>query len=226
MENAEDRARGRWHSLDRVERRIKTFLLVPPCLLALCMPASATKPRAAKKLILPQILVAQPPDLPGFRYASREIHASTSPSRYIEKIIEVAPREAGREISFLRRAGFQEGVQELFYGLPGEALSIAEVFSSRRGSRRAFDAAAAEDISPRADPTEKTFKLDAIPGAVGFSGPDFHGPGGFANVLFSTGRCFFLVGNALKAVSDSEQLDAVPDAGALALYRRDKERCR
>ena len=196
------------------------------CLVALCSPAAAAAKGRVAKFIEPESLVAQPLDLPGFRYASREIHATTSPSRYAEQILGDNAREARSEIAFLRDAGFKEGVQEVFYGLPGEALSIAEVFSSKRGARHAFSVAAAEDVNTREAPLEKTFRLSSIPGADGFGGPDLHGTGGYSNVLFSMGHCLFLVGNALRVVTSSEQLDAVPDAGAVALYSRDRQRCR
>jgi hypothetical protein len=63
------------------------------------------------------------------------------------------------------------------------------------------------------------------PGAFGESEPDEEGPGGTANVGFVTGRCYFLVGNALRDTAEAAQLDAAPLAGATALYRREKRRC-
>ena len=65
----------------------------------------------------------------------------------------------------------------------------------------------------------ETEKVPAIPGAIVVG----EGPAG--NVLFTTGRCFVLVGDKLGASSTTSQVNAVPIAATTALYKRVKRLC-
>jgi hypothetical protein len=49
--------------------------------------------------------------------------------------------------------------------------------------------------------------------------------GATGNVLFSTGRCFFVVGDLVHDARTSAQGTKAPIAGATALYKRTKHVC-
>jgi len=198
--------------------RAGTALVVLACGLAGCPIASA---RPAGR-IRPTALVAAPAELPGFQFAEREIQSATTAMRYAGQILQDGPKEARKETMALDRHGFREGVQEYFDGLDGEALSIGVEFSSAAGAEWEY-AASLREIAHGQGATR--FGVAGVPGAVGFVHLPKSGPGGDGNVVFRSGRCFFLVGDALPNATGAEELSAPPSAGALALYRHDRRRC-
>ncbi len=128
----------------------------------------------------------------------------------------------------LTREGFQEGVREAFQSGPGEAISVGIVFRSPRGARDYFS----PEVNPKRLRNEglelEHATVAAVPGAI------VTGGGQNGNVLFTTGRCFVLVGNHVPEAGVSESahtaaeekpVNAAPIAGATAVYQRVKHNC-
>jgi hypothetical protein len=185
---------------------------------ASCAPAAASA-------IPPASLIAHPSEMPGFAGAKVRLHSATTASRYARVVLHDSSREARREVPKLRRQGFREGVQELLSGSQGEALSSAVVFHSPAAARHELKASIAQSVKAQGGSAAiKRFTVAAIPGAFAFSATEAGHPGGAANVLFATGRCFFVLGDALKSAPPA-QLSVAPTAGATALYGRVKSLC-
>ena len=190
------------------------------CALALMLPA----PGLGATSIPGASLVVHPSDLPGFAGAKRKFRSATGASPYVKSVLGQRGREARKEIAKLKRQGFREGAQELLPTSNGEALSLALVFSSARVAKRVFKANLAEDLKAQGHAKLKRFTVAAVPGSSGFSATETGVPGAAANVLFATGRCFFLVGDSLRSGS-GENAETAPIAGATALYPRVKSLC-
>jgi hypothetical protein len=202
-------------------------ILIGTLALALC-PASAH----AAGLIAPAQLVAHVRDLPGFAGARETRQHTTSPFAWAHETSPGTWTEAQLEATNLQALGFEEGAEAFFTGrapevrgLHREAVSQAvvfataaaaqsEVMTSVQGALRLFPRAG---LLQGADP--------AIPGAVTLG--SFRGGhrGGSDNVFFSTGRCFFVIGNAVHAARTRAAADRAPLVAALALYRRDQGLC-
>jgi uncharacterized membrane protein YtjA (UPF0391 family) len=152
-------------------------------------------PAIAATAIPPASLVAHRDDLPGFAAAKIKLRSATSATRYVKVVLGESGREGRNEVTKLKRKGFQEGVQELLPSRQGEALSLALVFGSARVAKQELKASISEGVKAQGKATIKRFTVAAIPGSFGFSAFEAGHSGGAANVLFSTGRCFLLVGN-------------------------------
>lgn len=198
--------------------RRKTFLVSLGCAVAMSAPALAAA------AIPPASLVAHPDDLPGFAAAKIKLRSATSATRYVKVVLGESGREGRNEVAKLKRKGFQEGVQELLASQQGEALSLALVFGSARVAKQELKASISEGLKAQGKAVIKRFTVAAIPGSFGFSASEAGHSGGAANVFFSTGRCFLLVGNSLHT-STQEQLSVAPIAGATAVYQRVKSFC-
>ena len=194
-------------------QRSTAFLASLACAVALSAPALALA------ALPPASLVARASDLPGFATAKSKLQSATSAYRYARVLLGERPRQARSEGSRLKREGFREGVQELLSGPQGEALSAAVVFSSARAAEREFKSSLDEGIRAQRGAKVKRFKLAAIPGSAGFSAVEPGNSAAAANVLFATGRCFFVVGDSLRNATP-EQASSAPVAGAGALYQR------
>jgi hypothetical protein len=201
--------------------RVKTAVLVS---LGCCIAGSGSA--LAAVLIAPSSLVAQPAELPGFASAKVTLHSATTPSRYAKVVLEERPRAAAKEVVKLKRKGFQEGVQETLSSHRGEALglSLALVFGSARVAEQELKTGRSESVKAQGKAKITRFTVPAIPGSFGFSATEAGHSGGAANVLFSSGRCFFLVGDTLRKGSLKEVASA-PIAGATAVYQRVKSLC-
>jgi len=182
-------------------------------------------PSLAVGAIAPSSLVATPAELPGFATAKPKLRSATTASKYAKEVLEDSPAEALKEVASLEHKGFREGVQELLSGAHGEALSLAVVFASAGAARRELKSGLSADIKAQGKATIKRFTVAAVPGASGFGVSEAGMPGGAANVLFASGRCFLLVGNSLRE-GTAEQVDAAPIAGATALYQHVKGICK
>jgi hypothetical protein len=184
----------------------------------------AAFPAIGSALIPSGDLIVHRSELRGFATATRIVHSTQSPHVYATIINRDGPAEAKTEIAQLKGEGFREGVQELLLATPqGEAVSDALVFGSSRGARLEFKANLSEDL--KAHPGLKRFSVGIIPGSVGLSQFESGGAGATTDVLFSTGRCFFLVGTAVYGVLTKRQAIADANAAAHALYRRTRSVC-
>ncbi len=198
--------------------RWRAFSVSLGCAVAVAWPA------LAGAAVPPRSLVAHADDLPGFTATKIKLRSATSATRYVKVVLGESGREGGREVARLERRGFQEGVQELLPGRQGEVLSTAVVFSSPRVAEQELKASISESLKAQGKAVIIRFKVAAIPGSFGFSATEAGHAGGAANVFFSTGRCFLLVGNSLHT-SMQEQLSVAPIAGATAVYQRVKSLC-
>ncbi len=197
----------------------------PPLLCLVIVAAAASATLAAGTAIAPSSLIAHPGELPGFAGAKERLRSATSASRYAKVVLRDSSREARKEVARLKREGFREGVQELLSGSQGQALSSAVVFRSPARAQHELKASIAEAVKAQGSSAiVKRFTVAAIPGSFGFSATEAGHPGGAANVLFASGRCFFIVGNALDDGAP-EQLSTAPVAGATALYQRVTSLC-
>ena len=181
-------------------------------------------PALAAAAIAPRSLVAHPADLPGFTSAKPKLRSATSPSRYARVVLGERSREARSEVARLKRQGFREGVEELFSGAQGEALSFALVLGSAAAARQELQHSKREALKAEVTAVIERYSVPAVPGAFAFSAVEAGHPSAVANVLFATGRCFLLVGDSLRD-ADSEQAAAAPLAGATALSRRVRGLC-
>jgi hypothetical protein len=170
------------------------------------------------------VLVAHPAELPGFATAKVKIRSASTPYRYAKVVLEDKHGEAMRQAAKLSRKGFREGVSELLSGSSGEALSVAVVFRTRRSAREEFKRSLAETLKAQGKAPIERVTVGAIPGAYAFSVAEPGQPGGAANVLFASGRCYFLIGNFLRS-APAQQLSVAPIAGATAVYQRSKRLC-
>jgi hypothetical protein len=195
------------------------------CLLA-CAPAWSAGPLPAAQL------VARVHDLPGF--AGARVHLSSTRSAFTW-----AHQGQGTwtqdevQTSTLRTLGFEQGVEAFFtatareaHGHHREAVSEALVFPTASSAESALKASVPEALSVYGKQGMREFPGPAIiPGSISLDAfsPGVRGRAG--NVFFSTGRCFFVVGDFVYSATTRAQADRAPLAGALALYRRDRRLC-
>jgi hypothetical protein len=160
-------------------------------------------------------LVAPAGTMRGFR-TSGAPQTATSAQRWAE--ISNEGDEVASEAARLARAGFREGVGQHYKAPAGPAaLSLALVFSSSEGARK--EVRHYLQVDPRFGLHVEGVKVAAIPGSV------LVGEGPAGNVLFTTGRCFLLVGDELGPSATQAQVNAVPIAAATVLYRQVKALC-
>lgn len=188
-------------------------------------------PAAAGEPVAAAVLVAQSRDLPGFSGAEGSPQVATSADRWaeIDPHSEPGSEPADQhEVPNLTREGFQEGVRESFQNGSGEAISVGIVFRSPQGASQYFSS----EVNPKRLVNDglalEHVTIHGIPGAVITGG----GPNG--NVVFTTGRCFVLVGNhvpeagvpeSAHTAAEEKPVNAAPIAGATAVYERVKHDC-
>jgi hypothetical protein len=201
----------------------RAFLVSLGCGAALALPVLAT-PAPAGASIPAASLVVHPAEMPGFTTARVKLQSAKSPSRFAKVVLGEHSREARSEIKRLKRKGFRGGAQEFLSTLAGEALSLALVFANARVAEHELAISMSEDLKAQGKAAVARFTVPAIPGSAGFSAVEAGAPSAAANVLFTSGRCFFVVGDSL-AKATPEQADSAPIAGATALYVRVKGLC-
>jgi hypothetical protein len=194
-----------------------TFLLSLACM-------GAASPAFALAAIPPGSLVVAPAELPGLSGAGVKLRSATSASRYVKAVLDERGADARHETSRLRRRGFREGVEEQLSTANSGGLSLALVFGSANAAGQAFGSSLSEALEAQGKATVKRFSVNAIPGSSGFTAFLAHHPGAAANVLFATGRCFFLLGDSFED-GTPENAGAGPIAAATALYGRVKGLC-
>ena len=199
-------------------KRKKALLVSLACGLACSSPAYSAAAIPAESL------VAQPAELTGFTNATAKLSSATSPSHYAAAVLGERKAEVRAEVVRLKRKGFREGVQELLSGPQGEALSAALVLGSTRLARQELSESRHEALKAQGGARIERFAVPGIPGAFGFSAVESGHPLAVANVMFTTGRCFLLVGDALNS-STREQAQSAPLAGATAVYQRARSLC-
>ncbi len=176
---------------------------------------TVTSAAAAAALIHPASLVPTAA-MRGFT-PSGAMQTATTPQSWAQGSSE--KDEVGHEAARLTSAGFREGVGQHYKGTAGAAaLSLALVFNTAEGAKK--EVTHYLQVDPRYGLHVEGEKVAAIPGAIVVG----EGPAG--NVLFTTGRCFVLVGDELGSPSSTpSQVNAVPIAAATVLYDRVKSLC-
>jgi hypothetical protein len=144
-------------------------------------------------------------DLPGF-----VPHGYRAPSTSAQSwVAEFPPAQRASEEARLKALGFIAGITEQLapaqQGATGEAISIVERFRSAHGANGAV-AAQVEQALTRG---ESVFAVAGIPGARGF------GSARDANVVFSVGAYYYLVGFESGTATHAQLI-----AAAQSLYRR------
>jgi len=174
-----------------------------------------TSAAAAAALIPPAKLVPTGA-MQGFT-PSGAMQTATTPQGWAQSSSE--SDEVGHEAARLTSAGFREGVGQHYKGTDGSAaLSLTLVFELPEGAKKEVTHYLQAD--PRYGLHLESEKVAAIPGSI------IVGEGPAGNVLFTTGRCFVLVGDELKSSSSTPaQVNEVPIAAATALYKRVKGLC-
>jgi hypothetical protein len=140
--------------------------------------------------------------------------------------------EAQEEATNLEGLGFEEGAQGFYegptresHGFHREAVSVAEVFATAAAAETEMRDSVSSARTNYEAPEGVEVTDRAIPGAVTMGNFSPRRPGATDNVFFITGRCFFLIGNAVHSARSRAAAARAPLAAALALYRRDKRLC-
>jgi hypothetical protein len=181
--------------------------------------------------IPPRELVPQARELPGFAFAKMISYWTMSAFEWAHGH-ELSEAQAKQETSELLREGFQEGIGSFFTGRREaggrhrEAVSEALVFATAQAAEHELSVSVAQTVRRNGrEPGFHRFAVKAIPGAVGLGAfvPRKHG--GSANVFFSVGRCFVMVGNAIHDAATRAEARRAPIVAAIALYKRAKRFC-
>jgi hypothetical protein len=220
-----------WHSIarDTMRRLWLTAYIVLACVAlgsgaALAGGIPFCTRCAASSVIAPALLVVRPRDLPGFAGAKGRLYSTTSAFELAHEG-ENSSSEAESEAAYLTREGFREGVEESFHQADREGVSEALVFDSARAAKHQLITSVAQDLREYEKASLKRFVAAGVPGSVGLGNFNPGKRGATGNVLFSTGRCFFLVGDLVHDAITSAQGTKAPIAGAKALYKRTKRVC-
>jgi hypothetical protein len=192
---------------------------------ALCTPAvAATGPE-----IPIATLVAQRSDLAGFGPARMSRPFSSSYAAEWAFTFAPSADTAKREATELTEMGFREGVFVYFTGRREgarehrEAVSSALVFAASTGAEEELAISVAADLREHDHGHLHRSTVHAIPGSSELGEGGRHG--GVDNVLFSTGRCFFVIGDAIPSSSSAGQVRRPVRSAAIAVYDRAKQPC-
>lgn len=127
---------------------------------------------------------------------------------------QVPPEKRAAETAKLRALGFVAGLEQRLastHGGTGEAISIVELFHSSHGA----SAEAASTLKQATGRGETTFAAPGVPGGHGFGSS-----AGNANVTFSIGPYYYLVGDQVPSGTPATTARAQLVAAAESLYRR------
>jgi hypothetical protein len=150
---------------------------------------------------------------------------TTSAEVFVDRFSEDTPAEAAAEMPMLVHAGFREGVEESFHAARGEGVSEALVFSSAQGAKDQLVTSLADALKEYEKASLRRFVDPGIPGSAGLENFTPGKRGATGNVFFSTGRCFFVVGDLVRDARTSAQGAKAPIVGATVLYKRTKVLC-
>jgi len=163
-------------------------------------------------------------ELPGFKRATKKLEVFESADQFLESR-GGSPAEVETERALLTKRGWQGAVGEFFRAPHREAIFVAFVFSSPQGATEEFNETLAADIKHLKGHGAKRSTVKGIPGSVLVGQFERGHRGGTGNVLFATGRCLFVVGDALKRATSRQQAYHAPITAARAILRRQKHAC-
>ena len=192
--------------------------------------ASAT-PQVAQRdrvPIPPSELVPHRDELPGFGRARKSMWSTESAGAWA-KADNGSPPVGESDLRYLRRQGFQEGVELAYLLRPHrEAVASGVVLGSLRAAQQELAAAKAEVLKTFEHAHRYRFAVRAIPGSMGLgnAGGISHGSRVVtANIFFASGRCFFIVADRVVGSSSRAVAERAPMRGAKAVYRRARMLC-
>lgn len=130
------------------------------------------------------------------------------------------------ETSALTAEGFQEGVTELLANSHNQGVYEALVFRSSGGAAQRLKATISEAHKTlgKSIPVVR-LSTPGIPGSILYSEFSPREQDGASNVLFATGRCTFVVSDALSDISTRAAGSTASIALATSVYRRAKRLC-
>jgi hypothetical protein len=165
-------------------------------------------------------------DIHGFGDAHRRVFRTASASVWARSESETESEYQALDANLIAR-GFQQGVFTDFEGRREgrrrEAGSWVMVFSTVAGAEQQHE----EDISTDSEfEHAHGYEVTTVPGATGIGGLFENGQrGGYANVLFSTGRCDVVVGNTFPRRPARALIGQPATAAAILLYKRLRTTC-
>lgn len=130
----------------------------------------------------------------------------------------LTPAQVKSQVARLTREGFREELSEFLDDAQGPQNGLSSIL--QLGSAASARAELAAEV--RSDKTQgfavNTFRVGAIPGAVGFGGSN--GNSGGENITFADGPFVYLVGNAWTGSPTHNPRHAALIEAATKLYRR------
>jgi hypothetical protein len=206
---------------NRTQRRLAAVRAVLIGLTVLVCTAGVATDVSARQ-IPPSKLVVRPSELPGFALAEHGIASTTSARRIAKEFFKDKPAEVVPDVNRLNHEGLRLGVLEWFEYARAYAESDASVYSSSRGARGELASNLRFLVSQGG--RRERFTAPSVPGSIGVSFPGASGR--TDDVLFTSGRCFFVVWNHFEAPVTQEESRRAPLAGASRLFKRVKGLCR
>jgi hypothetical protein len=204
----------------RGSRRFSAVLagVLAPALLAFPAPASAGRPDG-------HALMLQPSELAGFAVIAGGSSYTTSAARWTAELEEQGAAGVD-ELAHLTADGFRAGVMEFLTGRGGsEAIYNGILFATAAGAAQQLS----EDVSydethyPRA--VLHRSRIRGIAGAVVFSGLLAARHEASSNVIFSSGRCSFILADSIHHASAVAQASARTIAAARSVQQRLRRAC-
>ena len=165
-------------------------------------PAAGTTPSGIRG----QLLMGN--ELAGFTSAGVAVY--TTAREWVSNPNDQQPADqAAAEKAMLTREGFKTGAVENLTGpAPDQGLSMVEQFRSPTAARAALAFYISHQKEPKVQSTDGTyaaFKISGIPGAVGFT---LGGATGGANIAFTKGDSYYLIGREGGTPPAIARLDA------------------
>jgi hypothetical protein len=207
------------------------FVMTMPWIVGASVAASvvlaASTAQAARRLPIPASkLVPRRQDLPGFGSATVRLFSSMRVAQWVSLLPGETSAEVHEEVLHLRSLGFVEGVTADFRSPNHEAVAYAVVFRSARAATEQVAYVEAEDEKDFEKAGLEKYGPPAIPGSVGLGNFTPGAPAATGNVLFSTGRCSFVIGDRIVGATSRATGELPSTTAAKALYKRAKGLCK
>lgn len=210
--------------MHRGRSRLPAVLAVLVLGLLAATSSAASGEGATPAPIPPTSLELHTGELPGFAGARKTLEVSESADQFIESRAG-SPTEQEAALRLLASRGFQDTVSELFRAPHREAVFTAIVFTSSQGATEWLQESLAAASKHFKGHGAKRSTVKGIPGSVLIGQFEKGHRGGTGNVFFAAGRCFFVVGDAVKRATSRAEAYRAPIAAAKAVLRRQSSAC-
>jgi hypothetical protein len=127
--------------------------------------------------------------------------------------------QARAEVARLTREGFKELLAEFLDNAQGPQNGLSWVMQLGSAASARAELIALDRFEKAQGQAEETFRVSAIPGAVGFGAGNPNGASGGENIVFADGSFLFLVGNGWSGSTHNPRHAALIEA-ATKLYQR------